>query len=255
MISPLTDTQLKQYEEEGYVMLGRIMDDATLEAIRSEEAKFRRTPLKNDQDHPDARTIFRSQVCNYSPAVREYAINGSHIELLPSLVKTNNVLFWYIQFVTKYPDGSTGKSEFPWHQDNGYAGKLVPETNVTIWVALDDVDEHNGCVWVVPGSHKQGVLPHKPQSADNWYLDVKVAGDGVPANLKAGEAVAFTGLTLHRSKLNHTDRPRRGFFMGYGDALTRYPDGKLAVDSPDSWMVLGELPPPTGKVPAKLVTA
>jgi len=39
----------------------------------------------------------------------------------------------------------------------------------------------------------------------------------MPAILKAGEAVAFTGLTLHRSKLNHTDQPRRAFFFEYCD--------------------------------------
>jgi ectoine hydroxylase-related dioxygenase (phytanoyl-CoA dioxygenase family) len=254
-VKPLTDKQLKQLKEDGYVMLGRIMGDDTLKAIRAEEARFRKTPLKRDSDHPDARTIFRSQVCNYSAPVRDYAIHGEHIPLLPSLVGSPNVLFWYIQFVTKYPDADTGKSEFPWHQDDGY-GHVEPRPAVTIWVALDDVDEQNGCVWVFPGSHKQGPVPHNKISADSWYMDVKVEGDGVPAILKAGEAVAFWGLTLHRSKLNHTNKPRRGFFMGYADASSRFgPDQEALLDWPDSWMACGQIVPPEGKIAAKIVQA
>jgi hypothetical protein len=43
-------------------------------------------------------------------------------------------------------------------------------------------------------------------------LKVTVEGEGVPAILRAGEAVVFTGLTLHRSKFNRTDKPRRALF-------------------------------------------
>ncbi|MGJ3242370.1 MAG: phytanoyl-CoA dioxygenase family protein [Opitutales bacterium] len=252
----LSNEQLKQYRDEGYVMLGKIMDDATLEGIRADEARFRKTPLKNDQDNPNARSIFRSQVCKYAEHCRNFAIGGDHISAVKQLVDTENLLFWYIQFITKFPDADTGKSEFPWHQDNGYAGELDPPTNVTVWVALDDVDEQNGCVWVMPKSHLNGVLDHGKASADNWFLNVDTEGDGIPAVMKAGEAVAFTGLTLHRSKLNHTDKPRRGFFMGYGDALTRQvKNDHYYHNDPDSWMVAGTVPPPEGKIPAKIVQA
>jgi ectoine hydroxylase-related dioxygenase (phytanoyl-CoA dioxygenase family) len=151
-----------------------------------------------------------------------------------------NLAWIYTQFVTKFPDGNTGKSEFPWHQDNGYA-KVLPENNMTVWIALDDVDLHNGCVWLVPGSHRSGVLPHGQKSADSWHLEVPVEGDGIPAILKAGEAVAFTGLTLHRSKLNHSDAPRRAFFMQYVDANgTIGNDNVPVVDRPMTYVVSGE---------------
>ena len=121
-----------------------------------------------------------------------------------------------------------------------------PATNVTIWFALDDVDERNGCVWVQPGSHRHGLLDHKTRSADSWHLTVPVEGDGIPARLKAGEAVAFTGLTLHRSKLNHTDRPRRAFFIEYADAAAKYfragETPRPVIDSPQAWLATGQIP-------------
>lgn len=213
-VNPLTESQLRQFQDEGYVILGRTMDDATLQGLRQEEARFRE-PVGGQE-----RTIFRSQVNDYSQVVREFCLRGAHLPLLRQLIGPN-VAFWFNQFVTKLPDGASGRSEFPWHQDNGYMA-IEPATNVTIWFALDDVDERNGCVWVMPASHKQGLLDHRTASADSWHLTLKVEGDGVPAVLKAGEAVAFTGLTLHRSKLNHTDRPRRAFFTEYADAASRY---------------------------------
>jgi ectoine hydroxylase-related dioxygenase (phytanoyl-CoA dioxygenase family) len=68
-----------------------------------------------------------------------------------------------------------------------------------------------------------------------------VDGDGIPAILKAGEAVAFTGLTLHRSKLNHSDKARRAFFMQYVDANGTSGDNNVPiVDKPMVYVVSGE---------------
>ncbi len=245
-IPPLTADQLAHYHREGYVILPRIMDDATLEAIRAEEARFRAHRLARDPASAN-QTMFVSQVCPYSEPVRRFCASGPHLGVASQLVGTANVALWFNQFVTKNPDGATGRSEFPWHQDNGYAA-IEPATNVTIWVALDDVDEENGCVWVMPRSHEQGLLDHRRKSEDSWHLTLNVEGDGTPAILKAGEAVAFTGLTLHRSKLNHTDRPRRAFFMEYADATAGYSRNheplQPLIGNPNTWVVSGAVPIP-----------
>lgn len=221
--------------------MGSVMDDATLEAVRAEEARFRGAPLRNDTDDPGQITIFRSQVCDFSEPVRHFALNGPHLAMMQQLIGPN-VALWYNQFVTKLPDTNLNKSEFPWHQDNGYVS-IEPATNVTIWIALDDVDLENGCVWVMPESHKGGLLDHSKKTEDSWFLNVPVEGDGVPAILKAGEAVAFTGLTLHRSKLNKSDKARRGFFLEYAAAEAVFGNEKTSVlRAPDSWMVTGQAP-------------
>ena len=236
-LRPLNPPQLTQFHTAGYILPGRIIDEAQVELLRREEARFRGTP------GPAELTIFRSQLCHHSTGIREFATHGAHLDWVEQLVGPN-IILWYNQFVTKLKDTGTGNGEFPWHQDNGYVA-LEPATNLTIWIALDDVDEQNGCVWVVPGSHKRGLLPHRTKNADSWHLTVNVASDGVPARLKAGEAVIFSGLTLHRSKLNHTDRPRRAFFLEYADATstyvksdgTRYP----AAVAGHSWVVRGAI--------------
>ena len=243
----LTDQQLTQYHEQGYISPGRIVDDATLERLRAEEARFRGTP------GPEELTIFRSQLCHHSPVLRQFCLGGAHLDPIQQLIGPN-VCLWFNQFVTKLPDSKSGRSEFPWHQDNGYV-PIEPTTNLTIWIALDDVDEQNGCVWVVPGSHKGGLLPHRSPNAGSWHLTVAVDGDGVPAKLKAGEAVIFTGLTLHRSKLNHTNKPRRAFFIEYTDATAHYTksggEPQPVATAGHSWIARGQIgwpPPPSMKM-------
>lgn len=238
----LSETQLGDYRNQGFLFLGSVMPEATIDAFHTEEARFRLHPMRNDQDLPGQLNIFRSQVGRYSEVVRRFATEGPHLPLIQQLLGPNLCL-WYIQFVTKLPEPNQERGEFPWHQDNGYAN-IDPGNNVTVWVALDDVNEENGCVWVMPGSHLQGLLPHQKKSEANWYLDVPVSGDGVPAILKAGEAVAFTGLTLHRSKMNRSQFPRRGFFLEYAtpDVLVQ---GTPILDRADAWMVTGQVAIPS----------
>jgi hypothetical protein len=135
--TPLTEAAIAQYNEEGWCLLGRVMDDETIETLRAEEAKFRNRPLHYDDPNPNPPTLFRSQMTAYSAPVRDFGLHGPHIPLVQQVLGQN--LAWiYTQFVTKFPDANLGKSEFPWHQDNGYA-KVLPENNMTIWIALDDV--------------------------------------------------------------------------------------------------------------------
>ena len=240
----LTEPQLTQYRDEGYTLLGPILSDDDLTMLRAEEARFRK-PIGADEI-----TIFRSQVAHYSEGVRRLATQGRCVAFARTLVGADALCLFFNQFVTKLPDGDSGKSIFPWHQDNGYVS-LEPATNVTIWIALDDVNTENGCVYVLPESHKKGLLSHKSKSPDSWHLEVPVSGEGVPAILKAGEAIAFTGLTLHRSLLNHTDRPRRAFFLEYADAAATQQEGNgpktpLTADG-QTWLVAGQLPWPPAR--------
>jgi phytanoyl-CoA hydroxylase len=241
----LNDSQLRQFREEGYTQLGRVLTDSDLGELRREEARFRENARASGADMNQ--TLFFSQVCAYSEAVRRIGTAGEHLDAMEQLIGPN-LMLWFTQFVTKMPDGNSGKSEFPWHQDNGYIA-IEPPTNVTLWIALDDVDTENGCVWIIPRSHLKGLLPHRKKNADSWFLELKVEGDGEPAIMKAGEGVAFTGLTLHRSKLNHTNKARRAFFFEYCDPRSTAKDtgaggaqGTPVIKREGTWVVRGQVP-------------
>jgi ectoine hydroxylase-related dioxygenase (phytanoyl-CoA dioxygenase family) len=231
----LTQQQIDEYRAEGYTRVGRVLAEEQLDAFRDEELRLREMILADGQTR---RTVFVSQVCHMSETVRRFCTDGPQVDLGATLVGADLCL-WFNQFVTKFPDENTKTSAFPWHQDNGYV-MIEPPENVTFWVALDDVDETNGCIWVKPRTHKLGLLDHRTSSPDTWHLEVDVPGEEVPVPMKAGEAIAFTGLTVHGSKFNHTGHPRRAFFMEYAGADSWIRKWNMpAVASQHSWMVRG----------------
>ncbi len=245
MMLHLTSSQVDHYHERGYVELGRLFDDDTLERLRQEELRFRGYPQISLADKvtplPDTSTLFRNQVANYSAIVRDIFLRGPQVPVLGQILG-DLVVGNFTQFVTKLPDSDLARAEFPWHQDSGYGNKNNP-LHVTIWCALDKVDESNGCVWIIPGSHRQGLIPHVA-SGKSWHVTVKTDEEGVPVRLNAGEAVAFSGFTLHRSLTNDSDRPRRAFFMEYSDYLGDAAENRVQLNVSPLWIVQGQLPYP-----------
>jgi len=111
---------------------------------------------------------------------------------------------------------------FAWHQDNGY-GELDPYNAVTCLTALEDNDEETGCLWVIPGSHKQGqIAPGLAAAEKRAQREIALAGDEArarPMPMKAGDCLVFTCWTLHKSGGNFSkDRDRRVLFFRYADA-------------------------------------
>ena len=94
----------------------------------------------------------------------------------------------------------------------------------TVWTALDDATVEKGCVKVIPGSHRFGVInPSHPaahltaEQAKEWCKPEKA----VHIELKEGEAVLLHNWTLHASGVNSTRAPRRAFSVNYMLASTR----------------------------------
>jgi hypothetical protein len=109
----------------------------------------------------------------------------------------------------------------PWHQDVGEGWGLDRNPIITVWTALDDATAANGCMQIVPSSHKLGVLnaghfvsatDQAKYTQEHALIDLEVA---------AGEAILLHNLLLHRSGVNRTTHPRRAFSTAYMDALTR----------------------------------
>ena len=114
--------------------------------------------------------------------------------------------------------GSTATS-FPWHQDSHYYNEPVRGTwktgteqlhVLTVWVPLVDASIENGCLWIIPGSHRWGLLKGA-RSEDHIVRmkeNVETRGNPTPFPLKVGDALFLTNLTVHTSKLNKTKYSR-----------------------------------------------
>ena len=114
------------------------------------------------------------------------------------------------------PPGARGQAL---HQDNFYL-KVAPGTCMAAWLSLDDADAENGGMFIVPGSHKSGILCPHPADPEKSFtveeVDVPEGMAPVPCDLKAGDVLFFNGSVIHGSYPNTSnDRFRRAFICHY----------------------------------------
>jgi phytanoyl-CoA hydroxylase len=147
--------------------------------------------------------------------------------LIRQLLQTSEVSFLQDQVLMK---PAFHGSQVSWHQDSGYWNNIEPWIDppaiVTCWVAIDNVTEDNGCVRMVPGSHKYGVLEHR-RGGDN-FLHVQ----GV--DLDAAQPVVLPpgGVSFHHSCTVHGSAPNRSPNRRRGLALTYVRDDARRLDQP-----------------------
>jgi phytanoyl-CoA hydroxylase len=118
----------------------------------------------------------------------------------------------------------------PPHQDNFYFC-LRPPNVVTLWLALDRIDEQNGCLRYVPGSHLQGLRPHAATSVLGFSQGITDFGPQdiereVALRLEPGDLLVHHGETIHRADPNRSNtRQRRAFAMVFrGASCQRDPE-------------------------------
>jgi len=122
----------------------------------------------------------------------------------------------------KPPDGG---SEKPWHQDKAYFDVALDAPVVGVWIALDEATAENGCMHVVPGSHRGGPVVHFDRR--DWQIcdtDVQVDED-VMVPLAPGGALLFDGLVHHGTPPNRSEARRRALQFHYTAADAEWVEG------------------------------
>jgi phytanoyl-CoA hydroxylase len=130
---------------------------------------------------------------------------------------------------------SQGRPGQAWHQDELF----IPTRDRSLtaaWIALDDATVANGCLWVIPGSQRSGVLHQdRPQSDPRFDCSDEAFGfpytddDAVAVEVAAGSVVFFSGYLLHRSLPNGTNGLRRALVNHYMSAQSLLPWKALPV--------------------------
>ena len=217
--SPLSEERCRFYEQQGYLLLGRTLTDQGLDQIRrqcmdawiGEKGEFdpTKTWLVN---------ALLTDIHHRSPVVRRFYFDGPIVDAAEQLVGPN-IKAATSQLTFKMRGNSM---PFGWHQDNGY-GQLEPYNAISTLTALDDTDEENGCLWIIPASHRQQQIPLEHSVHDRAAkrdIDLEVDETGkIPVPMAAGESLIINCWMLHRSEGNRArDRDRRVLFMRYADA-------------------------------------
>ena len=147
---------------------------------------------------------------HYSPEflerTRDPRLTDPVVDLIgPNILGLNNLYIW------KPPKIGLG---FPWHQDKWYFNhQYITTKTVGTWTAIDAADVENGCLYVIPGSHKTGVREHVELDGSQQNEFKLALGardeDGVTVEVPPGTVVFFNNELLHKSTQNHSDRFRR----------------------------------------------
>jgi len=120
------------------------------------------------------------------------------------------------QLTPKFP--GSAQTAFPWHQDTWYYGEPSRHLPiVTAWVPLVAADETNGCLWVLPGSHRWGLLP-ATRGADRLVRcdePVETRATPRPVPLTPGSVLLLTNLTFHASAVNRSSTIRWSIDLGF----------------------------------------
>jgi hypothetical protein len=140
------------------------------------------------------------------------------VEPICDLLGAERVALWTDKLNFKRPLEGSG---FRWHQDSPYwahaCGHLDRLPNVML--ALDAADEGNGCLRVVRGSHRRGLLPGcqgegllGPLFTDPRHVDLAAE---IPAVMPAGSLLFFSAHAVHGSEPNRSERARRACVLTY----------------------------------------
>ncbi len=229
--------EVARFAEDGYLRLGQVafsghlqamcdrIDEIMLGNVRYEGMPMQRDTTTGEFGKLPARTFEESERTlayrriddlQLDPLFLGYMQHPVFREITEALIGPNVSIF-RAMFMNKPAEHGT---HLPWHQDVGIGWGLDSNPEVTIWTALDAATVENGCMQVVPGSHKHGVINemHFPSEGDQarYARDE----DCIHMEADAGEAILLNNLLLHRSARNPTGKPRRAFSIAYMDAAT-----------------------------------
>lgn len=216
-----------RFERDGYLAVENVLTDAEVQELRASADRLQahaagltdstdRFLLKAFGDDGGGRIL--QQVAEPHELGSEWmtlARDRRILDVVEALIGPN-IMLYYSMFMMKPPRQGFAA---PWHQDFAFfvhnRARLL-----ACQVYIDDSTLENGCVNVVPGSHKLGLLNHfrGDSFADHVQGDVsEFDARAVPVPMRAGGMLIWHALTLHASAPNRSEKPRRAIVFEYKD--------------------------------------
>jgi len=247
----LPESRVQDFINDGYLTMPGLVTSEELEELKADTLKIARGGYPSRTFEPiDARLsdddVLRHILCIHqahyiSPVMKKYIQHPKICGVL-SQITAAHLPFWdgsvkcmqSMLFVK--PPSFQGQA---WHQDEIY----IPTRDRSLigaWIAMDDATIANGCLWVIPGSHRSGYLyPQRPHnnpdefdaSRESYGFDESAE---VPVEVKAGTVVFFNGYLLHRSRKNRSNIYRRVLVNHYMNAWSLLPWGTIKDDQGNS---------------------
>lgn len=238
----LSRDEVERFAATGVVRLGKVVDDDELAALRARiddimlgRVRYEGMMMQLDsdsgryEDMPAQTPGFKGPTLAYrkieqlelDPVFRRYLQRPLIRSIATGLIGPE-VAIYRSMFMNK-PAGKG--TVLPWHQDGGRIWSLTGQPLITLWLALDPATRENGCVRIVPGSHRLGLL-----SEHGHTITAEQEREHCPPDrceelvMEPGELVLLHNLVLHASGTNASGQPRRAFSACLMDAAIRSTD-------------------------------
>lgn len=232
----LTTEQRHLYQEQGFVRVPGVFPEVELDAIDREIDRL----LPEAEDRSGRKPGWMHQLGQRSEVMQAFAEDERTLTLIEDIVRPG-IAIHTAKLVAKPPHYA---EVCHWHQDEAFY--LKPDdpatrsaTRMSVWVPLQDADERNGCLWVVPGSHQWGLedyhLAESGQCIRVIDREAYANEHAIPVPVIAGDVVLFSAWLWHHSKGNQTDRVRRAFIISYQEATVMRGGGQ-------EWKILRPAP-------------
>ena len=226
----MADTAIQFYAEQGFLVVEDALSADEVKALQDETTRICREEMDAAEVEVSDVDVLRQFLCIHFPhkissSVYEQLAHPAIVDVLTNVIGPDVKCMQSMLFIK-----SSGKPGQAWHQDEDF----IPTRDRSLtgaWIALDDATVENGCLWVIPGSHKPGVLwPQQIQEDARFDCTMESHNfpysddDAIPVEVKAGSIVFFNGYLLHRSLPNRTvGKYRRALVNHYMSASSLLP--------------------------------
>ncbi len=239
-VSSITPAIITEFQDRGFISVPRLISDEAVRELRDAYDRILRREVEAAGDR-QLGDVTR-QVMRPHEAHEAFRANEARqtAEAIAEEIFDGEPAFLYDMLIYKPPGHLV---ETPWHQDFAYAGQPTmeagtpsPEISLAqFWIALDPVDEENGCMHFVPAVHTQPLLAHHVASGrpddDSRLLAIDAASQALPLETAVACPLDAGGATIHAYNTPHytppnrsLDRPRRAYIFTYarrGDRRSR----------------------------------
>ncbi|KAJ6666427.1 hypothetical protein lerEdw1_000701 [Lerista edwardsae] len=250
----LSPEQRHFYEENGFLVIKNLVSSEDIDCFRDEFTKICKNEVKvpgltimkdvaiaKSEFVPDQKAVTKIQDFVYNEELFRYCTLPEILKYVECFIGPN-IMAMHTMLINKPPDAakpaqitSAGKktSRHPMHQDLHYFPFRPADLIVCAWTAMERIDRRNGCLVVLPGTHKgllkQHDYPDWEGGVNKMYHGVRDYDKSVPRVhlvMEKGDTVFFHPLLIHGSGTNRTEGFRKAISCHYASCDCHYIDVK-----------------------------
>ena len=217
----LSQNQIDHFNEHGYIILPGFLNQDEIDKIQGIKSRSEARAVEKGGSFLEGKAHYELESVANPDGVQTMVLrkvqevflaeekfksvmaSDKILDVVEDLIGSN-IYYHSSKLMCKPANGGRRK---PWHQDFAYWADMNTK-QVTVWTAIDAATLENGCMQVMPGSHKRGLVGH--HQGEDWMIDESnIPNENVVyAEMKPGDTLIFNVLTLHASDPNHSPEPR-----------------------------------------------